>query len=321
MLATARRYGVDLKQAEPVRAHAVQLFRDLKALHQMPVEYESWLAAAAMLRDTGKFINHQGHHRHTQYIVSSSEIYGYTQLQRTIVSALARYLGKSRPQPGDRALRNIPADEHKHVHRAVVLLRLAVALNQDRAIGRVAGVGQGLSEASLSGGGAGPDRGGAGALEAAQGGRLLPRGLWAGAFSHAGVDGAGHARIDEPAQQGRMAVEVDAGDGALAHADGCAAVAGDEAAQKLEHVGVVADDQDAFAVGIFGQHLLEVGVVSRLSAKCRADLDFGLIAQLRAHKLRGLQGALEGAGDDDIDLHLEGAQGLAPSTCTGLFLL
>jgi exopolyphosphatase/guanosine-5'-triphosphate,3'-diphosphate pyrophosphatase len=133
VLATARRYGVDLKQAEPVRAHAVQLFRDLKALHHMPVEYESWLAAAALLRDTGKFINHQGHHRHTQYIVSSSEIYGYTQLQRTIVSALARYLGKSRPQPADRALRNIPAEEHKHVHRAVVLLRLAVALNQDRA--------------------------------------------------------------------------------------------------------------------------------------------------------------------------------------------
>ena len=133
VLATARRYGVDLKRAEPVRAHAVQLFRELKALHQMPPEYESWLGAAAMLHDTGKFINHQGHHRHTQYIVSSSEIYGYTQVQRTMVSAIARYLGKSRPQPGDRALRNIPADEHKHVHRAVVLLRLAVALNQDRA--------------------------------------------------------------------------------------------------------------------------------------------------------------------------------------------
>jgi exopolyphosphatase/guanosine-5'-triphosphate,3'-diphosphate pyrophosphatase len=133
VLATARRYGVDPRQAEAVRAHAVQLCRDLKALHALPAEYESWLAAAAVLRDTGKFINHQGHHRHTQYIISSSEIYGYTQVQRTTVSALARYLGKSRPQSGDRALRNIPAEEHKHVHRAVVLLRLAVALNQDRA--------------------------------------------------------------------------------------------------------------------------------------------------------------------------------------------
>jgi len=91
------------------------------------------LAAAAVLRDTGKFINHQGHHRHTQYIVSMSEMYGYTQVQRTIISAIARYLGKSRPQPGDRALRNIPTAEHKNVELAVVLLRLAVALNQDRA--------------------------------------------------------------------------------------------------------------------------------------------------------------------------------------------
>jgi exopolyphosphatase / guanosine-5'-triphosphate,3'-diphosphate pyrophosphatase len=133
VVATAQRYGVDMRHAEPVRAHVVQLFRDLKALHRLPGEYEDWLAAAAVLRDTGKFINHQGHHRHTQYIVSMSEMYGYTQVQRTIVSAIARYLGKSRPQPDDRALRNIPPEEHKHVERAVVLLRLAVALNQDRA--------------------------------------------------------------------------------------------------------------------------------------------------------------------------------------------
>jgi len=133
VLATARRYGADPRQAEPVRAHAAQLFRELRPLHELSPDYENWLSAAAVLRDTGKFINHQGHHRHTQYIVSSSEIYGYTQLQRTVVSAIARYLGKSRPQPGDRAMRNIPADEHKNVHRAVILLRLAVALNQDRA--------------------------------------------------------------------------------------------------------------------------------------------------------------------------------------------
>ena len=133
VLATARRYGVDPKHAEPVRAHVLQLYRELQLLHGLPPEYESWLAAAAVLRETGKFINHQGHHRHTQYIVSSSEIYGCNQVQRTIISAITRYLGKSRPQPGDRALRNIPAAEHQHVHRAIVLLRLAVALNQDRA--------------------------------------------------------------------------------------------------------------------------------------------------------------------------------------------
>jgi exopolyphosphatase/guanosine-5'-triphosphate,3'-diphosphate pyrophosphatase len=49
------------------------------------------------------------------------------------VSAIARYLGKSRLQPDDRAMRVIPPEEHANVQRAVVLLRLAVALNQDRA--------------------------------------------------------------------------------------------------------------------------------------------------------------------------------------------
>ena len=133
VLATARRYGVDLRLAEPVRAHSLQLFHQLQPLHQLPPEYETWLGAAAILSETGKFINHQGHHRHTQYIISSSEIFGCTPLQRTLISAIARYLGKSRPQPGDRALRNIPPAEHALIQRAVVLLRLGVALNQDRA--------------------------------------------------------------------------------------------------------------------------------------------------------------------------------------------
>jgi exopolyphosphatase/guanosine-5'-triphosphate,3'-diphosphate pyrophosphatase len=132
VLATARRYGIDVHRAEPVRVHTLQLYHALQALHQLPPEYENWLSAAAMLRNIGKFINYQGHHRHTQYVISSSEIYGYTPVQRTLVSAIARYLGKSRPQPGDRALRNIPAVEHQRVQRAVVMLRLAVALNQDR---------------------------------------------------------------------------------------------------------------------------------------------------------------------------------------------
>jgi exopolyphosphatase/guanosine-5'-triphosphate,3'-diphosphate pyrophosphatase len=137
VLATAQRFGVMAQQVEPLKAHAEQLFSELAPLHKLAPEYRTWLATAAVLSETGKFINHQGHHRHTQYIISSSEIYGFTQQQRTIVSAIARYLGKSRPQPEDRAMRNIPAAEHVPVQRCVVLLRLARALNQDRASGAV----------------------------------------------------------------------------------------------------------------------------------------------------------------------------------------
>jgi exopolyphosphatase/guanosine-5'-triphosphate,3'-diphosphate pyrophosphatase len=133
VLATCKRYGVDPKQAEAVRQHAVQLFRDLAPVHQLPEEYRTWLEAAAMMRDIGKFMNYQGHHRHAQYIIANSELFGFTPQQRAIVSAIARYLGKSRPDPADRTMRLIPPQEHIHVHSGVVLLRLAVALNQDRA--------------------------------------------------------------------------------------------------------------------------------------------------------------------------------------------
>ena len=133
ILTTCKRYGVDPRQAESVRQHAVQLFRDLMPVHQLPEEYRTWLEAAAMMRDVGKFMNYQGHHRHAQYIIANSELFGFTPQQRAIVSAIARYLGKSKPDPEDRTMRLIAPEEHTHVHRAVVLLRLAMALNQDRA--------------------------------------------------------------------------------------------------------------------------------------------------------------------------------------------
>ena len=85
-----------------------------------------------MMHSVGKFMNYQGHHRHTQYIIANSELYGFTPEQRLIVSAIARYLGKSRPSPADRAMRPIPVEQHVYVRRAAMLLRMAVALHQDQ---------------------------------------------------------------------------------------------------------------------------------------------------------------------------------------------
>jgi len=104
-----------------------------------------------------------------------------------------------------------------------------------------------------------------------------------------------------------VAIHVDAGDGALAHEDGGAAVAGNETAKELEEVGVVAHNQNAFAVSVPCQHLLKCSEIG-VEAEGGADFDFGFIAQLRTHKLRCLQGALERAGDDNVELDLEGGE-------------
>ena len=133
VLEVCRRYGVDLKRAEPVRAHAAQLFHALQRLHQLPADYLPWLESAAMMQDVGKFMNQQGHYRHTQYILANSEIFGFSPEQRVVVSAIARYGGRSRPEPADRVMRSLSADQQAHIPKAVVLLRLAAALNRDRA--------------------------------------------------------------------------------------------------------------------------------------------------------------------------------------------
>ena len=119
LLAVGARYQADVAHAQQVRERALELFGELRKLHQLPAEYEEWLSAAAMLHEVGGYVNRAGRHRHTYYIIAHSEIFGYTQAQRRLIAAIARYLGKSRPAPGDRALKVLPVSDRQPVRRAV----------------------------------------------------------------------------------------------------------------------------------------------------------------------------------------------------------
>ena len=125
-------YGVDLQHALHVRESALLLFSALKSVHQLPPDYLEWLSAAAMLYEVGDYVNRNGHHRHTYYIISNSEILGYTAHERRIIAAIARYLGKSRPVPEDTPMSNLSPEERENVTKASALLRLARALNLGR---------------------------------------------------------------------------------------------------------------------------------------------------------------------------------------------
>ncbi|MFZ3264975.1 MAG: Ppx/GppA phosphatase family protein [Terriglobales bacterium] len=125
-------YRVDLHHALHVREDALLLFSALKSVHQLPPEYREWLSAAAMLYEVGDYVNRNGHHRHTYYIIANSEILGYTPQQRRVIGSIARYLGKSRPTPGDGPMNDLAPEEQESVKKASVLLRIARALNIGR---------------------------------------------------------------------------------------------------------------------------------------------------------------------------------------------
>jgi exopolyphosphatase/guanosine-5'-triphosphate,3'-diphosphate pyrophosphatase len=132
ILSAVRHYRVDLQHAERVRDSAMKLFTDLRRIHRLPPEYREWIATAAMLSEVGDYINRTGRHRHAYYIISHSEILGYTLQQRHVIAAIARYLGKSRPTLGDGPIKVLPPSDQKHIAKASLLLRLAWALNLGR---------------------------------------------------------------------------------------------------------------------------------------------------------------------------------------------
>jgi len=125
-------YRVDRKHALDVRDSATLLFSALRSLHRLPPEYREWLTAAAMLYEVGDYVNRNGRHRHTHYIISNSEILGFTPQQRRTIGAIARYLGKSTPTMDDGPMKLVDSADRADVEKAIVLLRLARALNLGR---------------------------------------------------------------------------------------------------------------------------------------------------------------------------------------------
>ena len=132
LLKTARRYGVDLENAGQVSRLALSLFDQTRGVHGLEKEWREWIAAAATLYEAGMYVNPVGLHRHAYYVISRSELFGFTPLQRTIIATIARFQGNSRPQLRDRLIKLLPAQLRSDMLKSIAILRLARALNQGR---------------------------------------------------------------------------------------------------------------------------------------------------------------------------------------------
>ena len=132
LLNTGRRYGVDRENAEQVRKLALTLFDQTRRIHGLNRDCREWIAAAAMLYEVGMYINPVGLHRHAYYVISRSELFGFTPLQRKIIATVARFQGNSRPYLRDRLIKLLPAQIRSDVIKSTALLRVARALNQGR---------------------------------------------------------------------------------------------------------------------------------------------------------------------------------------------
>jgi len=126
-----RRYRFDEDHARKVAESALFLFDRLTDAHGMGARERLLLEAAALLHDVGTFIRTSGHHRHSEYIVLNSEIFGLQRDDVTIIANIVRYHRKSGPLQSHPNYMSLPREDRVVVLKASALLRVADALDRD----------------------------------------------------------------------------------------------------------------------------------------------------------------------------------------------
>ncbi|MEM8637837.1 MAG: Ppx/GppA phosphatase family protein [Cyanobacteria bacterium P01_G01_bin.54] len=137
----AQRYGVDNDYSKTVARFALELFDALQGkLHFWQEPERQLLWTAAMLHNSGLYISHAAHHKHSYYLIRNGELLGYSENEVEIVANLARYHRKSKPKKKHENFQALPDKRSRQlVEQLSALLRLAVALDR-RQIGAVANI-------------------------------------------------------------------------------------------------------------------------------------------------------------------------------------
>jgi len=128
--ATSKRYGVQPRHAAKVAELACALFDELQPLHKLPVGAGKLLEAAAWLHDIGHFVSDASHHKHSQYLVENSDLPGFTDVERKLISILCRYHRKTLPQPRHAPYQELTPEMQRTVLQLTPLLRLADSLDR-----------------------------------------------------------------------------------------------------------------------------------------------------------------------------------------------
>ena len=126
-----RKFLFDEVHARHVAALAVSLFDQLTDLHALGARERRFLVTAAILHDVGGFVSYKGHHKHSQYLISRSELPGFTPKDMVIIGNVARYHRKGAPSSLHPEFALLPPVERDRVRKLSALLRIADALDKE----------------------------------------------------------------------------------------------------------------------------------------------------------------------------------------------
>ncbi|MEW5978126.1 MAG: Ppx/GppA phosphatase family protein [Acidobacteriota bacterium] len=119
------------EHADHVAKLSLQLYDQLRHLHQLEDINREYLEAAAILHNVGFFISHAQHHRHSYYIIRNSEyLTGFTNHEIELIAQVARYHRKSLPKLKHEEFARLSARDKDIVRKLAGMLRIADSLNR-----------------------------------------------------------------------------------------------------------------------------------------------------------------------------------------------
>ena len=130
-LAVGRKYLFDEAHGLQVARLALFLFDQLAPLHDLDLAARRLLHAAALLHDIGQFVSYQSHHKHSLYLLSNTELPGFSEHEMQLVGNIARYHRKSEPAAHHPFFVQLDQGEQELVRRLAAILRLADALDRE----------------------------------------------------------------------------------------------------------------------------------------------------------------------------------------------
>jgi exopolyphosphatase / guanosine-5'-triphosphate,3'-diphosphate pyrophosphatase len=124
----AEKYRADLGHGRNVAELAVRLFDELQADHGLGARHRLLLWVSGLLHEIGGFVSNRSHHKHSEYLIANSEIFGLKRSEIAIIAEIARYHRRSTPRAAHPAFMALTRESRLVVTKLAALLRVADGL-------------------------------------------------------------------------------------------------------------------------------------------------------------------------------------------------
>jgi exopolyphosphatase/guanosine-5'-triphosphate,3'-diphosphate pyrophosphatase len=129
--AVGHKHRFDRDHGRQVAMLSIRLFDELRTDHSLGERERLLLQVAALLHDIGIFVSLRAHHKHSQYLLAASQIFGLTDEETAIVSNIARYHRRGLPQRTHLPYVALDRQDRLIVNKLAAILRLANALDAE----------------------------------------------------------------------------------------------------------------------------------------------------------------------------------------------